>query len=73
MICLHGTLYAAEYGWDHTLEVYVAGPFSEFGNSHIDRERIWIVEKVGKVAGSIAIQSEHQQNLIGRQASGPGA
>jgi N-acetylglutamate synthase-like GNAT family acetyltransferase len=52
---LHGTLYAAEYGWDHTFEAYVAGPLAEFGKSHSDRERIWIVEKDAKVAGSIAI------------------
>jgi len=52
---LHGTLYAAEYGWDHTFEAYVAGPLAEFGKSHNDRERIWIVEKAGQVAGSIAI------------------
>ena len=52
---LHGTLYAAEYGWDHTFEAYVAGPLAEFGKSHNERERIWIVEKAGEVAGSIAI------------------
>lgn len=40
---LHGTLYAAEYGWDYTFEAYVAGPLAEFGKSHSDRERIWIV------------------------------
>jgi GNAT superfamily N-acetyltransferase len=52
---LHGTLYAAEYGWDHTFEAYVAGPLAEFGKSHNDRDRIWIVEQEGQVAGSIAI------------------
>jgi GNAT superfamily N-acetyltransferase len=52
---LHGTLYAEEYGWDHTFEAYVAGPLSEFAKAHNDRERIWIVEKDGLVAGSIAI------------------
>jgi N-acetylglutamate synthase-like GNAT family acetyltransferase len=52
---LHGTLYAAEYGWDHTFEAYVAGPLAEFSKSHNDRQRIWIVEREGKVAGSIAI------------------
>jgi GNAT superfamily N-acetyltransferase len=52
---LHGTLYAAEYGWDHTFEAYVAGPLAEFVKSPGDRERIWIVDKDEWVAGSIAI------------------
>lgn len=52
---LHGTLYAKEYGWDHTFEAYVAGPLAEFAKSHSDRDRIWIVEKDGTIAGSIAI------------------
>jgi GNAT superfamily N-acetyltransferase len=55
VILLHGTLYAEEYGWDHTFEAYVAGPLAEFAKSHNDRERIWIVEHHGEVAGSIAI------------------
>jgi GNAT superfamily N-acetyltransferase len=55
VIYLHGVLYAAEYGWDSTFEAYVAGPLADFGKSHNDRERIWIVEKGGTVAGSIAI------------------
>lgn len=52
---LHGTLYAAEYGWDHTFEVYVAGPLAEFAKSPGAREQIWIVEQQGQVAGSLAI------------------
>lgn len=52
---LHGVLYAEECGWDYTLEAYVARPLAEFATSQTDRERIWIVEKDGKVAGSIAI------------------
>jgi GNAT superfamily N-acetyltransferase len=55
VVFLHGTLYAAEQGWDHTFEAYVAGPLAEFATSHSERERIWIVEKNGEVAGSIAI------------------
>jgi GNAT superfamily N-acetyltransferase len=55
VIYLHGSLYAAEYGWDHTFEAYVAGPLAEFSRSHSDRERIWLVEQDEKVAGSIAI------------------
>jgi GNAT superfamily N-acetyltransferase len=52
---LHGTLYAAEYGWDHTFEAYVAGPLAEFAKSPGERERIWVVEQKAQVAGSIAI------------------
>ena len=52
---LHGTLYAAEFGWDHTFEAYVAGPLSEFAKTRNERERIWIVESKGILAGSIAI------------------
>lgn len=55
VIYLHGTLYAAEYGWDHTFEAYVAGTLFEFGKSKNDRQRIWLVENDGKLAGSIAI------------------
>jgi N-acetylglutamate synthase-like GNAT family acetyltransferase len=55
LIYLHGVLYAEEHKWDHTFEAYVAGPLAEFARSHNDRERIWIVEKDGKVAGSVGI------------------
>ncbi|MEQ8462164.1 GNAT family N-acetyltransferase [Coleofasciculus sp. E1-EBD-02] len=59
---LHGILYAKEYGWDNTFEAYVACPLAEFAKSQTDRERIWIVEKDGKVAGSIAIVEASQEN-----------
>lgn len=52
---LHGVLYADEYGWDHTFEGQVAVILGEFAKAHNERERIWIVEKDGAVAGSIAI------------------
>lgn len=52
---LHGVLYAAEYGWDYTLEPYVAVPLSRFAQSPTKREQIWIVEKQGTVSGAIAI------------------
>ena len=52
---LHGILYAQEYGWDYTFEAYVAVPLAEFAKEHNDRERIWVVEKDGQVAGSVAI------------------
>ncbi len=52
---LHGTLYAEAYGWDPTFEAYVAGPLAEFVKSHSSRERIWLVEHDGRLAGSVAI------------------
>lgn len=52
---LHGKLYAEEYGWDHTFEGHAAVILGEFAKAHNERERIWIVEKDGAVAGSIAI------------------
>jgi N-acetylglutamate synthase-like GNAT family acetyltransferase len=58
---LHGILYANEYGWDYTFEAYVAGPLAEFAKAHNDRERIWMVEKDGQIAGSIAIVEASEQ------------
>ena len=52
---LHGTIYADEQGWDHTFDAYVAIPLAEFSKSYSSRERIWIVEKNGKIVGSAAI------------------
>ncbi len=52
---LHGILYAPLQGWDYTFDAYVAIPLSEFAKSHCSRERIWIVEKDGRIAGSAAI------------------
>ena len=55
IVYLHGTLYAREYGFDHTFEPYVAIPLSKFVGSKTAREKIWIVEKGKKVCGSLAI------------------
>lgn len=52
---LHGVSYAKEYGWDKTFEAYVAGPLSEFAKSQTIREKIWLVEHDGIIAGSTAI------------------
>ena len=55
IVRLHGVLYAAEHGFDSTFEPYVAAPLSEFSLKRSPRERIWVVERGGAVAGSVAV------------------
>ena len=63
VVLQHGLVYAAEYGLDATFEPYVAKPLAEFqmgaaeakhGNGR-EPGRIWIAERAGQFAGSIAI------------------
>ena len=61
IVGLHGRLYAAEQGWDHTFEAYVAGPLAEFALAPGERERIWLVDRDGSLAGSIAIVQASQR------------
>lgn len=50
----HGVLYAREYGWDETFEGLVAEIVGGFASGHDPaRERCWIAEKDGQVAGSV--------------------
>jgi GNAT superfamily N-acetyltransferase len=55
ILYLHGTLYAAEYGWDHTFEAEVVGPLAAFALRNDPKERIWLVEAEDMVYGCIAI------------------
>ena len=50
----HGVLYAQEHGWDERFEAEVAGIAAHFIN-HFDpkRERCWIAEKDGAIAGCV--------------------
>lgn len=52
---LHAILYAAEQGWDHTFDSYVAIPLAEFAMRHSQQERIWIVESDSRIMGCVAI------------------
>ena len=52
---LHAILYAPEQGWDHTFDSYVAIPLAEFAVRSSQQERIWIVEKEGRIKGCAAI------------------
>ncbi len=51
----HGLIYAAEYGYDHTFEPYVAVPMAAFILADNGRQRIWIVERAGEIAGCLAV------------------
>lgn len=56
VIEMHGILYADEYGFDYGFEAYVAESLGEFGrNYQPDRDRLWIAEQGGMLAGSIGI------------------
>jgi len=53
---LHGVLYAKEYGYDKTFEVYVAKGLEEFVEFfNPDKDRIWLAETNNQIIGSIAI------------------
>ena len=53
---LHGTLYAAEYGLDHTFEGYVAAGLGQFANTYTsDHDYFAVAELDGTIVGSVAI------------------
>jgi N-acetylglutamate synthase-like GNAT family acetyltransferase len=53
---LHGTIYAKEYGYDHTFEAYVGKELADFVCSFDpDTERFWLVEMKHQIVGCIAI------------------
>ncbi len=55
IVRMHGDLYARENGFSPAFEAYVAGTFAAYVWPLSARERLWIVEKNGRMAGTIAI------------------
>jgi GNAT superfamily N-acetyltransferase len=54
VVSRHGSFYAEECGWDERFEGLVAGIVAEFARGHDpERERCWIAEVDGEVAGSV--------------------
>jgi len=74
---LHAMSYA-DQGWDHTFDAYVAAPLAEFARTQSERERIWIVERKGKIVGSEAVvkftddQAQLRWLLLDRSVRGLG-
>ena len=55
IVQLHCAVYSQEHGFDHTFEDYVAVPLAAFVRQGSSRERLWIVERDGRIAGCVAI------------------
>jgi len=78
IVHLHGTIYAAEYGFDPTFEAYVAGPLAEFVRTRTDRDRLWIAQHGERIVGCIAVvgaprnQAQLRWFLVDPSARGQG-
>lgn len=56
IICRHGVLYAQEYGFDETFDLYVGKPLISFAeNFDPGKENLWMVERGPDIVGSMAI------------------
>ena len=56
IIYRHGVLYAREYGFDETFDLYVGKPLMAFAeNCDPDKENLWMAEKGAETVGSLAI------------------
>jgi GNAT superfamily N-acetyltransferase len=55
LLYLHGSLYADEYGFDHTFEAGMAGSLAEFVTSRSEGDRFWLVDFQDQLAGSVPI------------------
>src|SRR5262249_36626902 len=55
----HGAIYAKEWGYNHEFEALVARITADF-LEHFDpaRERCWIAEKAGAIAGSVCVAAK---------------
>lgn len=76
---LHGELYAAEHGFNHVFEAYVAESVAEFGKQYDPtRDCLWMAEWNGAVAGMVGLLGRHDGSaqlrwlLVGPDGRGQG-
>src|SRR5262245_8149298 len=55
VVRLHDEVYSAERGFDRAFADYVAGPLGEFARRASPRERLWLAERDGRLAGCVAV------------------
>ncbi len=55
IVLMHADHYWKEHGFDHEFEAYVASPLAELVLRKREDERLWVVEKDGRVEGSLAL------------------
>ncbi|MCF7547546.1 GNAT family N-acetyltransferase [Pseudonocardia sp. WMMC193] len=55
IIGAHAELYAEEFGWDASFEVFVARIVTDFAEGHTSRERAWIAELAGERVGCVML------------------
>ena len=55
IVRMHGTVYAAEHGFDTTFEAYVAGPLARYVLAPSDGDRLWVADNDGVLVGSVAV------------------
>ena len=62
VISLHGSLYAREFGLDHTFEADVAKGLGEFAKGYDSSKDLFAVAEIdGRIVGSIVIAAESDQ------------
>lgn len=61
VIHLHGSLYAAEYGYGISFESYVASGLNEFYSQYdAARDQVWVCEAAGRMIGFLLLM--HRPN-----------
>jgi len=61
LVYLHGQVYAMPEELDYSYEAQIAHTLGGFIQNMDERDRIWVVENDGKVAGSVAIEERSEE------------